>query len=391
MTNVSTNEGANILVINGPKEKLAELEQMVHELDVAEQVLPTVTEAIKLNYAEGVMLVPMVEKILTPEIGNVAADERARHLVVTDVPVVIAQVRQLVEQLDIPVKQVTIDAMVVDAVLNDGADTGVDWLLQTLRSQSRRQAALGDAGTFKGNLQQLDMGTDLNVGDVAGLLSFGVLTDNFDWRGIIQAEVRNSDSRLLSNPRLRTIENKPATITISQEIPYVELTETAQGGSQTSTEFKDIGTTLEVTPRVTHDNHVIVDIMGKESGTQGEFNNIPIEDKRQIETTARMLSGQTIYIGGLRKNDEDTTIRKVPVLGNVPVVNFLFRSNSRNEVASELLIFLTCTVVEEDAPMGPYESAKHQEGLDEDFVVNAEKTVLDSIVRPNKPRVRIGK
>ncbi len=390
LTNVSTNDAANILVINGPKSKLGDLARMVHDLDVAEQVLPTVTEAIKLNYADAALLVPMVEKLLTPEIGNVTADERARHLVVTDVPVVLAQIRDLVAQLDIPVKQVLIDAMVVDAVLEDGADTGVDWILDTVRSQSRRQAALGQNGRFQGNLQELGLNANMNVGNAAGILNFGVLTDNFDWRGIIQAEVRNSDSRLLSNPRLRTIENKPATITISQEIPYVELTETNLGGSQTSTKFKDIGTLLEVTPRVTHDNHVIVDILGKESGTQGVFNNVPIEDKRQIETTARMMSGQTIYIGGLRKNDENSTIRKIPVLGNIPVVNFLFRSNQRKETATELLIFLTCTVVEEDESLTPHENAKYEEALNEDFDVNAERTVLQSIVHPNQPRTKIG-
>jgi len=343
--NISANEEANILLISGPEERIIDLVMVASQLDVAEPKLPTVTEAIKLNYSTPNDVLGTVERILTPELGQVAADERSRHLIVTDQPVVVEQVRTLLETLDMPVKEVMIDTMVVDVTLTDDADTGVDWLLDVVRSQSRRNEALGNDVAI-GNLQELGLGTNLDSGVTGTLLNFGVLSQRFDWRGAIQAEIRSLNGKFVSNPVVFTVENKTATIEIVTEIPFRELTETAAGGSQTSTEFKDVGTVLEVTPRVTHDNHIIAEVSAKESSTSGEFAGIPIEDRRSIDTTMRLADGETIFMGGLRKRIDNTNVRKVPLLGDVPVINLLFRNTSQSEQTTELLVFMTCKVVE---------------------------------------------
>ncbi len=379
---LSANEPSNVVIISGPEKRIDDLVDLARNLDISEVVLPTITEAIQLNYSEPSVMVTVVEKMLTPEIGMVSAEERARHLVITDIPVVVEQIRDLIKRLDIPVKQVNIDAMVLDVVLDDSASTGVDWVLDVVRRQSRRQAALGDDGTFVGNLQELAFDADLGIADPAGIMSFGLLSSRFDWRGMIQAELRNSNTHLVSNPKVITVENRPARITISQEIPYVELTQTDQGGQQTSTQFKDIGTILEVTPRVTHDDYIIVDITGKESNTAGVFNNIPIENKREIETTTRVFSGQTIFIGGLRKNSDNSTVRKVPLLGDLPVLSVLFRQNLREETATELLIFLTCSVVHDDMLLPAYQQERFDMGERAGLNVNAGQTLFEDILKP---------
>ena len=389
---LASNDTANVLVVAGPDERVSELVNMAEQLDVAEPVLPTVTEAVKLNYAEPNEVVFMVEKMLTPEVGNIASDTRARHLIITDVPVVVEQIRALIQEVDIPVKQVVIESMVVDVVLDDAADTGVDWLLEAVRRQSRRQAVLGDAGRSVGNLQDLSLDAAMPIENAAGLLNFSILSSDIDWSGVIQAEVRNRNGRLISNPVLVTVENKPATISIAQEIPYVELTQTDRGGQQTNTEFKEVGTVLTVTPAVTHDDHIIVDLDGKESGTTGEFNGVPIEDKREISSTLHLRSGQTIFVGGLRKNDKDTTVRKIPVLGDVPVVNFLFRSNSRQEAINELLIFLTCNVVDDELPeLTPYQAEQYEDGKQADKDVNVQQDLVYDMFHPGEMRDPIWK
>ncbi|MBI3118503.1 MAG: hypothetical protein HYZ00_07440, partial [Candidatus Hydrogenedentes bacterium] len=314
--NVSANETANILVISGPETRIQELVQVARDLDVAEPVLPTVTEPIKLNYAQPDDVATILQDMLTPEIGTVSSDERGRFIIIKDVPVVVEQARMLINQIDMPVKQVLIDTMVVDVALDDSADTGVNWLLQAVQHQSRRNAAIGPNAPNTGNLQDLGLGTNMPFSqNPASALSFGLLTGDIDWSGVISAEIRNQNGRLVSNPVVVAVENTPAKISISQEIPYVELRQTSGGGSQTTTEFKEVGTILMVTPSVTHDDHIIVKVAGKESSTAGEFNGIPIEDKRELETNLRMANGQTIFIGGLRKNDNNTTVRKVPILG----------------------------------------------------------------------------
>lgn len=377
---VSANKSANIVVVSGPEKRLDDLVRVAKSLDVAEPVLPTVTEAIKVNYGTPTEMVDMVQKMLTPQIGQVAPDERSRHLIVTDQPVVVEQVRTLLTSLDLPVKEVMIDSMVVDVTLEDDAETGVDWLLNSVRRQSRRDAALGNDNAI-GNLEELGLGTGVPSTTDGGLLNFAVLSSRIDWRGVIQAEVRDLNGKFVSNPVVFTVENKPAKIEIVRDIPYVEVKQTSQGGSQTNTEFKQIGTILEVTPRVTHDNHIIADISAKESDTNGEFNGIPIEDRRSIETTMHMKDGQTIYMGGLRKRTDSTTVRKVPVLGDVPVVNVLFRNNKQTERTKELLVFMTCRVVDQsNKQLTPHQEFVHQDGVNTDLSVNA----MDDIWRTTK-------
>ena len=343
-------------------------------------MLLTVTEAIKVNYSTPTEMSEMVEKMLTPTIGQVAADERSRHLIVTDQPVVVEQVRQLIASLDLPVKEVMVDSMVVDVTLEDEAETGVDWLLNSVRRQSRRDVALGSDRAV-GNLQELGFGTDLPGGGDSGILNFALLSSKFDWRGIIQAEVRDLNGKFVSNPVVFTVENKSAKIEIVRDIPYVEVKETSQGGSQTNTEFKQIGTILEVTPRVTHDGFIIAEINAKESDTNGEFNGIPIEDRRSVETTMHMKDGETIFMGGLRKRSDSTTVRKVPVLGDIPVLNTLFRNNQQTERSTELLVFVTCSVVDQsDKALTAHQEMIHQDGVNTDLSVNA----MDDIWRTTK-------
>lgn len=348
---ISANDTTNVVIVSGPEENIQGLAQMAKELDIAKPIIPTVTTTIKLNYADPEDLAKSIQKILTPKTGNVSADVRARNIIVTDIPVVVEQVKEIVKTLDIPVKQVLIDTMVVDATLGDESQTGIDWLLKSVRNQSWRDFVMyGPEGRKVGNIQQFDLGGASKTGDTLGSLTFNILTREIDWKGVIKAQIQNRNGHLISNPVVATIENKPATITISQEIPYIDLSQTSQGGALTNTRFKQIGTVLEVTPRVTHDNHVIIDIKGKESTVVGEFNGVPIEDMRQVTSTLHINSGQTIFVGGLRKRNDSVTAQKMPILGDIPVLNVVFRSNQRKAQINELLIFLTCSVLEQELP-----------------------------------------
>jgi len=382
--NISTNPKTNTLVISAPKNRVEELVAMAHQLDVAEPVLPTITQVISLNYANPEELAPIVDKMLSQKVGEVEADKRASHLIVTDLPIVVEKVVEVVKQLDIPTKQVLIETMVVDAVLSDEADTGVQWLIDSVQRFSRRQAALGENGRAVGNLQDLSFLSDLEaLQNPSGLLTFGVLTNNVDWRGLVQLEVRNRNAHLVSNPVLTTIENEPAEISIAQEIPYIEIQQTGAGGSQTNTQFKEVGTVFTVTPKVSNDDTIIATIQGKESNLFGEFQGVPIEDKREVSSTMRMGNGQTIFVGGLRKNTATSSAKKIPVLGDVPVVNFLFRNNQRVEQINELMVFLTCTVIPEDIPeLTPYQKQKLDDAQPAKPYVDAWETNMHEIMNP---------
>lgn len=386
---LSTNDTTNVLIVAGPEVRVTELKTLAKDLDISKPVTPTVTEAIKINNAEPKELLTMVESMLSPDIGKAAVDERSRHIVVTDIPVVIEQVRALMQQVDLPVKQVSIDTMIVDALLNDEAQTGVDWIVESVRRLNRR-------GDLIGNLDRLGLESDATgnpvtpdvIGPVplSGRLAFSILSKDIDIRGLIGGEVRAQKARLLANPVITTVENKKAQIMITQEIPYQEFTQGLSGPPIATTAFKDVGIVLEVTPRVTHDDHVIADLSAKQSDTKGEINNIPIEDKRQTITTLRARNGQTIFIGGLRRFDDENQTRRIPVLGDIPIVNALFKSNIISKESTELLVFLTCNVLPEDIAPLPLELEESVTELDRiPKVPNAAGELGQRIVHPKIP------
>lgn len=390
---VTSSQTTNTLLLSGPEKRIAQLEALARDLDVAKPVLPTITETIKLNYSEPEQLVSVVKGMLTPEgVGSVEADSRGRQLIVTDMPVVIEQVRKLVAQLDVPVKQVGIEAMIIDAVMRDNAQTGVNWLLDLVREHPSPQATLtplrdrvNRRGNIIGTAHDLNTGVDfVTPGATAGNLAFGLLTDSFDLRGAISAEVLNRHAQILANPVVVTAENKAATIDITQEYPYTQLTQSTQGPPVASTAFKSIGITLEVTPRVTHNKEILVDIQTKQSSISGfSVDNVPIEEKRSAKTTLRTTDDRTIFIGGLRRADNTTDIRKVPVLGDVPVFSFLFRNNTINKINTELLVFLTCRVIDDALPPLTDEQQVEYERLDNTpREPNAQRDLFHSLVKP---------
>ncbi len=353
---VSANPSTNVVLLAGPLEAVEELEGVVAQLDVAEPVIPTLTIPIKLNYSEPLQMLPVIQPLMSEEMGKVTADARSRHLIVTDTPVKVQEIQALVTSLDVPVKQVSIDAMIVDAEMEDNAATGVDWVLNTVSTQSEF-----------GGTPDFSFGTGLPITSPqvgAATLAFGVVSDAINLRAEIQARVESTDSKLLANPVIVTVENQPATINIAEEIPYQELTQTSEGGQIASTQFKDIGTILTVTPRVTHDNHILVTVDAKQSNTTGvSATGVPIEAKREAMTTLRVEDGQSIFIGGLRSFDDELSNRKVPLLGDIPVLNTFFKSQDVNKRHSELLIFLTCNVLpDQNYPeLTPYQKEKYDE------------------------------
>lgn len=386
---LSVNETTNMLIVAGPEVRVTELTNLAKDLDISKPVTPTVTEAIKINNAEPEELLKMVESMLSPDIGKAAVDERSRHIVVTDMPVVIEQVRALMEQVDLPVRQVSIDTMIVDALLNDESQTGVDWFIESVQHLNRR-------GDLIGNIDALGLETDATSSPVApnvvgpvplsGRLAFSILSSDISIRGIIGAEVRAQKARLLANPVITTVENKKALINITQELPYQEFTQGLSGPPIATTAFKDIGIVLEVTPRVTHDDYIIAELSAKQSDTKGELNNIPIEDKRETQTTLRTRNGQTIFIGGLRRFDDENQTRRIPVLGDIPIVNVLFKSNIISKESTELLVFLTCNILPEDIAPLPLELEESMTELDRiPKVPNAAGELGERILHPKIP------
>jgi type IV pilus secretin PilQ/predicted competence protein len=401
LVSMSSNATTNVLIISGPEERVTEFEMLARQLDVSEPALPTVTEAIKLNYLEPEDAKPIAESLITEAIGKVESDTQGRHLVVTDMPVVVEQIRRVLNDIDKPVKQVAIEAMIVDAVMRDGSQTGVSWLLDAIRNHSSNGDLISDVSEagFRTNLGVPFGANGLpNAGLLpaaldAGAITLGILTNDIRLNTVIAAEVQSRNAEILANPSIVTVENKPAEISIVQEFPFQEITQGLTGPPVATTEFKDIGVTLMVTPRVTHENDTIVDIQAKQSSVSGlTETGVPIEDLREAHTTLRAEDGRTIFIGGLRNVSDTHTVSKVPVLGDIPLLNIAFKNTNVEKVNTELLIFLTCRVLQDPmADLMPSQQREYDKLDATPEVPDSQRKALKDYVKPQEMRDPIWK
>ncbi|MEK7793578.1 MAG: secretin N-terminal domain-containing protein, partial [Candidatus Hydrogenedentota bacterium] len=143
LLSVSANETSNILILSGPSELVLEFEEVVYELDIAEPVIPTRTETIKLNYSSPDELLPIITPLVS-EAGKATGDPRSNTLVITDIPIKVEEIRRVVTEIDVPVKQVSISTMIVDAKLADDAQTGIDWTVNAIRHTNSRGQVIGN-------------------------------------------------------------------------------------------------------------------------------------------------------------------------------------------------------------------------------------------------------
>ena len=187
--------------------------------------------------------------------------------------------------------------------------------------------------------------------EFGGSINLGLLNDAVEIDIILTALQSQLSAKLLANPRIMVLDNETAIFKIVREIPYKEESSTSGGGFMTSTEFKEVGVELKVTPHVTRDGMLRLQIT-PEFGVaeQQKFDNtgqalVPTINTRKLDTIALVQNNQTVVLGGLRKKEMTKDIRKVPLLGDIPLIGELFKSVTESEVTNELLVFITPTII----------------------------------------------
>lgn len=363
---IGANTQSNIIVITGPRERVNELIEIVQELDVAEPIIPTVNRVIELNYADPDEIAEIIEPILS-ENGQVSPEQRAGQVIITDIPVKIEELSGLIAEIDVPEEQVSIEAMVVDRVVNDSANSGA--------------GLLGIVDHIGDNFGPISLNTS-NLLGTGSELGFDFVADNISITSVIAAEVQAGNAELLANPVVMTVENNNATIDIIDEIPYTTV-ERTDGEVIFTVEFKEVGTRLNVNPKVTFDRRIITQVEAEQS-TVSSFlvtagGETPVVATRKSTTTMRMNNGQTVYIAGLRRYDAVDDDVKTPVLGDIPIVGLFFKNQSRQKRNTELLVFLTCNIVDDDFPeLTPYQKENYDRlgGITPEDDMNVTREIL---------------
>ncbi|MDE0055980.1 MAG: type IV pilus secretin PilQ [Gammaproteobacteria bacterium] len=362
----------NVLLV-APADELAERERL--ELTNRKQLselAPLTTEFMQVRYANASELFGLLtrgdsEASVLSERGSVIVDERTNAVVLTDTADNLAKVRGVISQLDVPVRQVQIESRIVNANVNFSERLGVRWGGGTLRRPDSGSDSpvlkLGGSRETLAELQNIaaeGSGTISSPGDLVvdlpssgqGATRLGIgITNGIDYLLDLElsALATEGQAEIVARPTLITADKQPATIQSGVEIPYQE----ASSSGATSTSFKEAVLSLEVTPRITPDERIIMDLRVNQDSVGQVFNGVPSIDTTAISTRVLVENGQTLVLGGMFRTDRNFSVTKTPLLGDVPYLGRLFRRTIERDDKQELLIFITPRIIDEAGASTP--------------------------------------
>ncbi len=296
---------------------------------------------IACKYADATDLVPILNKIITDQSGAVIADARTNTLIIRESPETLARMEKLVAELDRPTLQVYIQAEIIEVSSTDGKKFGIEWILDRLRSrefegrvgsewllQHATTNTTDDATTFP-----FPVGTGFGI---------GILGTNVNL--VLRALRESNQVNLLSRPRIVTMDNQEANIEVGDQIPFKVLNQFGV----TSFEFKDATIQLVVKPQIIDSLHLALEVMPKADFQNGFTpDGTPIISTRRAKTRVKIRDGETVVIGGLIRDSVIKSEKRVPFLGRLPWIGFLFRDTISTVQKTELMVFITPIIMRE--------------------------------------------
>jgi type IV pilus assembly protein PilQ len=369
----------NVMFVAPAQEIAAREKELLTARQQVQQLAPLRTEYLQINYAKASDLAALIKSgqnsSLLSDRGSVAIDERTNTLLLQDTSERLGDIRRLVSTLDIPVRQVLIEARIV--IVNDdysrelgvrfGATTAIDHggsdgggIVSSRNfvteedgvALSRQPDGVNTPPSFALGDPDTRYMVNLPVANPAGRLALTLLDSDYIVDLELTAAQAEGRGEIISSPRLITANQREATIEQGVEIPYQE----SSSSGATTTQFKKAVLSLKVTPQITPDNRVILDLtVAKDSVGQlvasatGGF--VPSIDTREIVTQVLVNDGQTVVLGGILETERRDNEQKVPWLGDVPVLGRLFKTTSKTDNKDELLIFVTPRILREGASL----------------------------------------
>ncbi|MCL1476378.1 MULTISPECIES: type IV pilus secretin PilQ [unclassified Marinobacter] len=349
----------NVLLV-APADEIAARERL--ELETTKQIAelaPVRLDIIQVNYAKAAEVVALVQadQELISSRGFISSDDRTNTISVRETIEKLDEIRRLVSTWDVPVRQVSIEARIVRAQTNVAESLGVSWggaaysvsgnnVISVGGSQSAveeaRNAATGGSGTitFPGALA-VDLGVS---GDGASSFAIGFGSDDFLVDLELSALESDGKAEIVSQPRVVTADRQTASIKSGQEIPYQE----ASSSGATSTSFKEAVLSLEVTPQITPDDKIIMDLEVTQDSRGEDTPSGPAINTNSVTTQVLVANGETIVLGGIFESTNTETTTKTPFLGDIPYLGRLFKRTQTTELRSELLIFITPKIIKND-------------------------------------------
>ncbi|MBI3551209.1 MAG: type IV pilus secretin PilQ [Elusimicrobia bacterium] len=362
MMNLSTSQvGENILRILTPA-----------ALRGSQTAAATATKVVTLNYSKASDILGTVNSVRTAEgrAGTAIADAKTNSIIVTESIEGLARTELLISQLDQKPKQVVIEAKIVEVGLTKALDYGIQWdYFEVDPAKIGHKAGTNMIGTTAAPsataaiVPPLDRNATVTTGvgaggrgtgvrlpadNIFGALTLGRITNNYFLSATLTAAASEGKVKVLSDPKVATLNNQAANINVTTQIPYVTSNATANTVSQ-SVAYVTVGIQLTVTPTINADGRITLNInpvVSQPSATAAASSTgAPAVDSRNAQTTVLVKDGETIVIGGLISDSVQNTVAKVPILGDIPIIGWLFKKKTISRSRTELLIFVTPKVM----------------------------------------------
>jgi general secretion pathway protein D len=330
----------------------------------------------------------------------VQADPPSNAVIISAPDAVFANLRAVIEKLDVRRAQVYVEALIVEITADKAAEFGVQW--QSVPDLSSNQTRpfggtnFGARGTgtniidAAGNLSSL--GSGLNIGLVKGQITLPGVGTVTNLVALARALETDAKANILSTPNLLTLDNEEARIVVGQNVPFI-TGQYAQTGAAPSVspfqtiERRDVGLTLRVKPQISEGGTVRLQIYQEVSSVQDSSNPAGVvTNKRSLESTVLVDDGQIVVLGGLVQDGIDTVVEKVPVLGDIPLLGLLFRYETRRQTKTNLMVFLRPMVMREAGAPRELTSQRYRQMLEEQNATQPPRhPVLPDVQTPRLP------
>ncbi len=284
--------------------------------------------------------------------ADITIDAGGNRLIVVTSPRVIAEIREVVRVLDVPAKQVMLEARIVEVSTDDVKRLGIDW------DQLTRQGFIFVEGNYDSSVGTGDQITNTQVfpntpgtNDIFKLKNFSRTAQVF--RVALDLLIRDGNARVLANPKIATLNGREASILIGTRIPYTTTGTVFAGGAAAPTqriEREEVGIKLRITPLINADGYITTQISPEVSsviGFRGVNNDLPVIATRQANTTVRLKDGNSVIIGGLLSEERTSTVSRVPILGSIPGIGYLFQHHVTGVTKKDLVIEVTPRILAE--------------------------------------------
>jgi type IV pilus assembly protein PilQ len=326
----------NIVQIK-PKSKIqSQADEDLLAKKAVERAMELRTAVFEVNYAATTDVAAQFAA-LKSERGTITKDDRTSRVIVKDIQTALDEMKVLLRTLDAPEKQVMIEARIVEASSSFTRDLGVQWGLH-FKDGSASVLGINSVDSTFGGVVSTAGPSSTGSGGIGMGVSFGKLTSNIQLDMRLSAAATIGQVKIISTPKVVTLNNKAAKISQGQSIPY--QTTSAEG---TKTEFVEAALTLEVTPHITADGAVSMKI--KASNNSPGTGSPPPINKKEATTELVVANGETTVIGGIYVDSDTETDTGIPFMADIPLLGWLFKSNSKTKTKTELLIFITPKLV----------------------------------------------